>query len=180
MYQYIKALHIIFVVTWFAGLFYVPRLFINQIEASQRNEPDRSILTQHLKLMTRRLWYIITWPSAVLCTLTALGLLLLMPSFLNQNWMWIKLAFVFLLFFYHGYCHVMFVQLQRDEIRFTSGQMRLWNEVPTLVLFAAVFLVVLKSSIDWVFGVVGLLGLAVLIMLGIRWYKRVRARRGDI
>ncbi len=179
-YQYIKALHIIFVVTWFAGLFYIPRLFINQIEAYGREEPGRSILTQHLKLMTRRLWLIITWPSAILCTLTALGLLLLVPSLLQQTWMLIKLGFVLLLFVYHGRCHLMYLQLQRDEIRYTSHYMRIWNEVPTLVLFAAVFLVVLKSSLYWVYGVLGLFALAVLIMLGVRWYKRVRLRRDDI
>lgn len=180
LYNYVKALHIIFVVTWFAGLFYVPRLFINQIEAQGLPEPGRDLLSGHLKLMTRRLWYIITWPSAILCTLTALALLILMPGFLQQGWMQIKLGFVGLLFFYHGWCHVMYKQLQRDEIRYTSDQMRLWNEVPTLVLFAAVFLVVLKSTLDWVFGVLGLFALAVLIMLGTRWYKRVRSRREDI
>lgn len=180
LYAYIKSLHIIFVVTWFAGLFYVPRLFINHIEADAMVEPARSILSTHLKLMTKRLWYIITWPSAVLCTATAIVLLWLMPGYLQQGWMHLKLGFVTLLFFYHGGCQLLYSQLQRDQIRYTSDQMRLWNEVPTLVLFAAVFLVVLKSTLDWVFGVLGLFALAVLIMLGTRWYKRIRAKRGDI
>ncbi len=63
-YNYIKALHLIFVVTWFAGLFYIPRLFIYHIEATDKPSPDKEILSDQLKLMTKRLWYIITWPSA--------------------------------------------------------------------------------------------------------------------
>src|SRR5690606_38672560 len=82
LYPYIKSLHLIFVVTWFAGLFYIPRLFIYQIEASQRPSPDREILGEQLKKMAKRLWYIITWPSAVLCTLFAVWLLILMPAWL--------------------------------------------------------------------------------------------------
>ena len=76
-YNYIKALHLIFVVTWFAGLFYIPRLFIYHIEAAAKPSPDKEILSNQLKLMTKRLWYIITWPSAVLCTVFAIWLLLL-------------------------------------------------------------------------------------------------------
>ena len=178
-YNYIKALHLIFVVTWFAGLFYIPRLFIYHIEASQKPSPDKEILSDQLKLMTKRLWYIITWPSAVLCTLFAVWLLLLMPSWLQQPWMHIKLAFVVLLFFYHVKCHQIFKQLQRDEVRYTSKFMRLWNEVATLILFAVTFLVILKGTFNWIFGVVGLLGLGVLLMVGIKAYKRYRERHPE-
>lgn len=178
-YNYIKSLHLIFVVTWFAGLFYIPRLFIYHIEASQKPSPEKEILTQQLKLMTKRLWYIITWPSAVLCTLFAIWLLLIMPGFLQQPWMQVKLAFVLLLFFYHGRNHLIFKQLQRDEVKYTSRYMRVWNEVATLVLFAVVFLVVLKSAINWVFGVIGILVLGILLMLGIKLYKRIREKNPE-
>ncbi len=97
-YNYIKALHLIFVITWFAGLFYIPRLFIYHIEASEKPEPENSILTTQLKLMTKRLWYIITWPSAVLATIFAVWLLILVPVWLQMPWMHVKLAFVVLLF----------------------------------------------------------------------------------
>jgi len=175
-YNYIKSLHLIFVVTWFAGLFYIPRLFIYHIEASEKPAPDREILTKQLKLMTKRLWYIITWPSALLCTLFAIWLLVLMPGWLQQPWMHVKLAFVLVLFFYHGRNHLIFKQLQRDEVRYTSRYMRIWNEVATLVLFAVVFLVILKSAINWIFGVIGILVLGILLMLGIRLYKRIREK----
>lgn len=173
-YNYIKSLHLIFVITWFAGLFYIPRLFIYHIEAWQKSSPEKEILTKQLKLMTKRLWYIITWPSAVLCVLFAIWLLLLLPSWLQQPWMHIKLGFVVLLILYHLKNHQIFKQLQRDEVNYTSRYMRIWNEGATLILFAIVFLVILKSTFNWVFGVVGIIALGVLLMLGIKLYKNIR------
>lgn len=173
-YNYIKALHLIFVVTWFAGLFYIPRLFIYHIEASLKPSPEKEILSNQLKLMTKRLWYIITWPSAVLCTLFAIWLLVIIPGWLEQGWMHIKLVFVLLLFAYHLKCHQIFKQLQRDEIKYTSKFMRIWNEGATLILFAVVFLAILKTTFSWVFGLVGILGLGIFLMLGIKLYKRIR------
>lgn len=161
-------------VTWFAGLFYIPRLFIYHIEAWQKPSPDREILSEQLKLMTKRLWYIITWPSAILCTVFAIWLLILMPGWLQQPWMHVKLAFVVLLFVYHFKCHQIFKQMQRDEIKYTSQFMRIWNEVATIILFAVVFLVILKSAFNWIYGIVGMFVLMVLLMLGIRLYKRIR------
>ncbi len=173
-YNYIKALHLIFVITWFAGLFYIPRLFIYHIEATLKEKEEAVILSRQLKIMSRRLWLIIAWPSSILATVFALWLLVLVPSWLSQQWMIIKLIFVGLLFAYHYKTHRIFLQLQRDEIRYSSNYMRIWNEGATLLLFAIVFLVILKSSFHWIFGVLGLVGLSVLLMLGIRLYKRTR------
>jgi len=108
-YNYIKSLHLIFVITWFAGLFYMPRLFIYHIEAMQKGSPDREILAEQLKY-----------------------------------------------------------------IQYSSLFMRVWNEGATLLLFAIVFLVILKSSFHWIFGLLSLVGLAVLLMLGIKLYQKVR------
>ncbi len=179
MYNYIKALHLIFVVTWFAGLFYIPRLFIYHIEASKKPSPDREILTKQLQLMTKRLWYIITWPSAVLCTFFAIWLLILMPGWLQQPWMHVKLGFVLLLILYHLRNHQIFKQLQRNEVNYTSNYMRIWNEGATIILFAVIFLVILRSAVNWIFGVVGIIGLGVLLMLGIRLYKKVREKNPE-
>jgi len=176
LYPYIKSLHLIFVVTWFAGLFYIPRLFIYQIEASQRPSPDREILGEQLKKMAKRLWYIITWPSAVLCTLFAVWLLILMPAWLQQPWMQVKLGFVALLFAYHLKCQQIFSQLQRDRYRYSSKSMRIFNEGATLILFAVVFLVILKNAFNWIYGLVGIILLGILLMLGIRLYKKIRDR----
>ena len=173
-YNYIKALHLIFVITWFAGLFYMPRLFIYHIEANAKESPDREILSTQLKLMAKRLWYIITWPSAILATLFALLLLYIIPSWLLQDWMIIKLFFVVLLFLYHLKTHRIFKAFQGDEITYSSLYMRVWNEGATLLLFSIVFLVILKSSFHWIFGVLSLIGLAVMLMLGIKLYQKVR------
>ena len=173
-YNYIKALHLIFVITWFAGLFYIPRLFIYHIEASKKTKQEADILVPQLKIMTKRLWYIITWPSAILCIIFAFWLLLLIPSWIAQSWMHIKLTFVVLLIAYHLKTHQIFLKLQKDKIVYTSMFMRIWNEGATLLLFAIVFLVILKDSFHWVFGLFGILGLGVILVLGIRLYKKIR------
>ncbi len=175
-YNYIKALHLIFVITWFAGLFYIPRLFIYHIEASHKPSPECEILSDQLKLMTKRLWYIITWPSAILATFFAIWLLILYPSWLTQPWMHIKLTFVVLLIAYHVKNHQIFKKFQRDTIDYTSNYMRIWNEGATLILFAVVFLVILKGTFNWIYGVVGIIVLGILLMMGIKLYKRIRNR----
>lgn len=179
LYNYIKALHLIFVVTWFAGLFYMPRLFIYHIEAAGKPSPDREILGSQLKIMSRRLWNIITWPSLFLATATAIWLLLLSPAWMQQPWMHMKLALVALLFVYHWKTHLIYRELQRDIIRYSSRYMRIWNEGATMLLFAIVFLAILKNAFNWIYGLAGLLVLALLIMLGIRAYKRYREKRGE-
>jgi putative membrane protein len=178
-YNYIKSLHLIFVITWFAGLFYIPRLFIYQIEASQKSLPDRDILGKQLKLMAKRLWFIITWPSAILATVFAIWLLILMPAWLQQPWMHVKLGFVVLLIMYHLKCHHIYKQLQCDVVKWSSGQMRMWNEGSTIILFSVVFLVIVRDAIHWIYGVVGILSLAILLMMGIKLYKRIRDKNPD-
>lgn len=178
-YLYIKSLHLIFVVTWFAGLFYMPRLFIYHIEATQRPEKEAEILCSQFKLMSRRLWNIITWPSAILATLFAIWLILLQPGWLQTPWMHIKLGFVFLLFFYHIKTHFIFKEFQKDQIKWTSHKMRLWNEVATLVLFAVVFLAITKSTTHWLFGLVSLFILALFLLLGVKLYKNYRLKKGE-
>lgn len=175
-YNYIKALHLIFVITWFAGLFYIPRLFVYQIEAFQKPEPDKSILGDQLKLMAKRLWYIITWPSAILASIFAFSLLIMLPEWLQQGWMHVKLAFVVLLYAYHIKTHFIFKQLQEGVVKWTSSQMRIWNEGSTLILFSVIFLVIVRDALNWIFGVIGIFLLAIMLMLGIRLYKRIRSR----
>lgn len=177
-YNYIKALHLIFVITWFAGLFYIPRLFIYQIEAFHKPSPEKEILGKQLKIMAKRLWFIITWPSAILAIIFAILLLIIIPSFLQQGWMQVKLGFVLLLIIYHLKTHQIFKQLQIDDVRYTSKFMRFWNEGATIILFSIVFLVILKN-INWIFGILGLLALMILLMLGIRLYKRIREKNPE-
>ena len=113
---YVKALHIIFIVTWFAGLFYIVRLFIYHVEAEKKKEPVKSILQNQYKLMEKRLWYIITWPSAILASLFAFIMLYQNPIYLEMPWMHVKLSFVLALYFYHFSCHKIYTQLQDNII----------------------------------------------------------------
>lgn len=155
-------------------MFYIPRLFIYHIEASEKPSPEKEILTTQLKLMTKRLWHIISWPSAILATLFAVWLLVLHPFLLHQSWMHVKLGFVVLLWAYHFKNHQIFKQLQQDEVKYTSRFMRIWNEGVTLILFAIIFLVILKNAFNWIFGVIGIILLGILLMLGIKLYNRIR------
>jgi putative membrane protein len=174
MYLYIKALHIIFVVTWFAGLFYMPRLLIYTVEASEKPEPDRSILMDQFKLMQSRLWYGITWPSAALTLIFGLWMLLILGSI--PVWLMIKLAFVAGLYGYHLYTHKIFSDQQKGIFTWSSMKLRVWNEVATVFLFAIVFLVVVKSELVWLYALMGLTGLIVLLLAAIKIYKLYRYR----
>lgn len=180
-YEALKALHIIFIVTWFAGLFYIVRLFIYHAEANLEGSPKREILVEQYQLMTKRLWYIIAWPSAIL-TLILATMLLMTPTgtaWLSQPWMHVKLLFVALLYIYHGLSHVLYRQVQSNTLRYTSNQLRFWNEAPTLILFSVVFLVVLKSAVNWIYGVAGIMGLMISLMVAIKVYKRSREKNSN-
>jgi protoporphyrinogen IX oxidase len=171
---WLKALHIIFVVTWFAGLFYIVRLFIYQREAQDKPEPERGILTRQFKLMSARLWLGIAWPSAVLTLLLGGLMLWLQPFYLEMPWMKAKLIFVGLLFVYHGLCHRIYRNQQLDVYTMGSMGLRLWNELATVFLFAIVFLVVCKSTTNWLQLVAGLVLLVCVLVIGIKAYKRFR------
>ncbi len=176
-YLYLKSLHIIFVITWFAGLFYMVRLFVYHTEATEKPEPEKTILTQQFKLMEHRLWYIITLPSSIITFILAGLLLYKIPSYLNEPWMHVKLLFVGFLYIYQWKSHQIFKQLQNDEVKYSSTFFRIWNEVATLILFAVVFLVVLKSAVDWMYGTFGIILLSVVLMLGIKMYKKAREKK---
>lgn len=171
---YAKAIHIIFVVSWFSGLLYIVRLFIYHAEAQKKPEQERVILQTQYKIMEKRLWYIITWPSAIITGLSAILMLSQNPELLKMPWLHVKLGFVGLLYLYHFKCHIIFKQLQNDEIKSTALKLRVWNEVATILLFSIVFTVVLKSAIDWVYGVIGLLVLSFTLMFAIKAYKKAR------
>ncbi|MBC7495048.1 MAG: CopD family protein, partial [Flavobacterium sp.] len=122
------------------------------------------------------LWYIITWPSAVLSIIFATWLLILMPAWLQMPWMHVKLGFVALLIAYQIKCQFIYNDLQKDVFKYSSNFMRLWNEGATIILFAVVFLVVLKNAFNWIYGVLGIFLFSILIMLGFKFYKKIRER----
>lgn len=171
---YWKALHIIFVVTWFAGLFYIVRLFIYDVEANGKSEQEKAILQKQFRLMESRLWYGITWPSAVLAIITGLYLVYV-TGYYTSFWMYLKFGFVILLFLYHLLCHSIFKQLQNEVCKWTSMKLRLWNELATLFLVSIVFIVVLKDALGLLYGMLGLIIVTLVLLIAIKLYKKSRA-----
>jgi len=176
MYLYLKALHIIFVVCWFAGLFYIVRLFVYYAEAQLKPDIEKEILSNQYQIMTNRLWYIITFPAAVLATIFGGWMLVENPALLQMPWMHVKLLFVVLLWLYHFKCQQFVNQIKNKNLTKTSSFFRIWNEGATIILFSVVFLVILKSAINWIFGVIGIFVLALLLTLGFKFYKKVRSK----
>lgn len=174
-----KALHIIFVIAWFAGLFYIPRLFIYHVEAQEKPEAERFALSQQFKIMTSRLWFIITWPAMILTVITAAALLWIVPAYLSMPWMHVKLSFVGLLILYHFSLHWLYRKQQRNKFPMTSTQLRFYNELATVLLFAIIFTVVFKTTFSWFYGAGGLLLLGVVLSLGIMLYKKSRKNKSD-
>jgi len=179
-YRYILAVHIIFVVSWMAGLFYGVRLFIYHTEANDKAEPERSILLAEYTKITGRLWNIITTPAMILTVLAGISMLCLAPAWLSQPWMHVKLCFVAGLLVYHFICQRIMKQLRAGQFNWSSTRLRLWNEVATIFLVAIVFTVILKSAIDWLYGLIGLILFSILIMMAVKAYKRYRQKKGEI
>jgi len=138
MYQYVLAIHIIFVVCWMAGLFYIVRLFIYHTEAQDKPEPDRTILSKQFEIMERRLWYVIAVPSMIL-TVAAGVTMATMDNLWGEGWLNIKLLFVLGLLVYHFICQHKMKQMAKGIYTWTSTHLRIWNEVATIFLFAIVF-----------------------------------------
>jgi len=173
-YLYIKALHVIFVVCWFAGLFYMVRLFIYTKEANDKDEPARSILVTQLTLMQKKLWFIITWPSFIGTFIFGGWMLILNPAILTFPWMWLKLIFVGLLALYHLQCHAYYKQQKEGIFKTSSFKLRLFNELATVFLVAIVFLIIVRSTGGLVWGMLGLFIFASLLMGGVYIYKKQR------
>lgn len=172
----VKSLHIIFVVSWFAGLFYMVRLFIYHVEAQEKTNVEKSILSNQFIIMEKKLWWIITTPAMVLTVIFGTWMVVINPSYLYAPWFQIKLVFVCLLLIYHFLCQRIMMQFKRGVFNWKSTQLRLWNELATLFLVAIVFLVVLKSTFNWIAGTFGFFGVAVGLMFGIQLYKKLRSK----
>ena len=171
---YLKAIHIVSVVSWFAGMFYLIRLFIYHVEAFDKEEVEKTILHNQYKIMEKRLWSIITLPASLLTLITGIWMLYLNPSFLSQPWMHLKLTAVILLFVYQFKSVAIMNKLGLGEMVWDSTKLRLWNEIATVLLVAIVFLVVLKSRLSMVYGVLGLVALGVVMMVFVKIYKNRR------
>lgn len=181
-YQYLKALHIIFVVTWFAGMFYMPRLFIYNTEANEKEDAVKNALQQQFTIMMRRLWFGITWPSAILTLIFGVSIMfnggwntILFTE--QARWLLIKLGFVLLLYVYHFSLHRIYKQQVQGIFKYSSQQLRIWNEVATIFLVAIVMLATVKESISFIWGIAGLICFVLLLMSAIKIYKAIRNKK---
>ncbi|WP_443938001.1 CopD family protein [Pedobacter sp. MW01-1-1] len=178
-YPYFKAVHIVFVISWMAGLFYILSLFIYHTEANEKAEPEKSILGQQFVKMEATLWKIIATPAMIISVLAGAGMLTLNPSLLEMDWMWVKLAFVMGLLVYHFICQNIIQKLKSNQSTWSSFQLRLWRELATVFMIAIVFVVILKNALNWVYGLIGIMGVAMIIMIAVKLYKNYRMKNNQ-
>ncbi|MHA8064038.1 CopD family protein [Aquirufa aurantiipilula] len=176
IYPIIKSLHIIFVVSWFAGLFYLPRLLVYHAESQDKQEPERSILSTQFEKMQKVLFNAIMIPAMFLTWITGLSLVYLQwwDGFTQHTWLHLKLAFVVGITIYHFYCRHIVYQFRQQNFMFSGPQLRLFNEIATILLVSVVFLVVGKNSLDWLYGLLGFTLFGILIMAAVKIAKRFR------
>ena len=149
-YLVLKTIHLIAIVSWFAGLFYVGRMFIYFKEAALYEEKKKQILQDQFKLMTKRCMYIITWPSLALTTIFGLYMLHENQTLIYLDWMKVKLIFVTILIVYTAYCQkILNTIIKLNAISMSDFKLRLFNEFATLLLISLISLAVLKTSLSW-------------------------------
>ncbi|MCP9850070.1 protoporphyrinogen oxidase HemJ [Cyanobium sp. Morenito 9A2] len=178
-YLWFKTLHIVGVVVWFAGLFYLVRLFIYHVEAEELAEPLRGAFKAQYGLMERRLANIITTPGMAVALAMAVGLLALQPAWLHQSWMHAKLAVVVALLTYHAVCYRLMGQLGAGTCRWGAKQLRALNELPTLMLVLVVMLVVFKGQFPTGAATWFLVALVISMAASIQFYARWRRQRAE-
>ena len=175
-YYWFKAFHLIGVVVWFAGLFYLVRLFVYHAEASEQPEPAQTILKQQYEIMEKRLYNIITMPGMVVTVAMAIGLISTEPEILKSGWLHIKLALVAALLIYHFYCGRIVKQLEKNECKWTGQQFRALNEAPTLLLVTIILLAVFKNNLPLDLTTWLIVALIVIMAASIQLYAKKRKK----
>lgn len=178
-YFWFKAFHLIGVVVWFAGLFYLVRLFVYHAEASQKPEPAQTILKDQYELMEKRLYNIITTPGMLVTVAMAIGLISTEPDILKSGWLHIKLAFVGVLLIYHFYCGRIMKQLEKGECNWTGQQFRALNEAPTLLLVVIVLLAVFKNNLPLDLTTWLIVALVIAMAASIQLYAKKRRQNAE-
>jgi putative membrane protein len=141
---WLKAFHLVGVVSWFAALLYLPRLFVYHAQIQMQGAPvDDALGNARFKVMERKLFMIMTI-AAVVAICFGAGLLALAPDYLLMRWLHVKLALVLVLVGYHGGCFALLQQFAADRNSHSERWFRLFNELPALLLIAIVILVVVK------------------------------------
>lgn len=177
--QLFKSLHIVGFVAWFAGLFYLVRMFVYHVEALGKTEPEKGVLSQQFNLMEWRVYRIICNPAMAITWLFGAGMLFIHGYgwLVASWWMQIKLGLLGLLTVYHFWCKGLVKRLETGKMPYTSFQFRLLNEVPTLFLVAIVLLAVYKNAFNVWYALAGMAGFGFLLFAGAKLYKRARMKQ---
>ncbi len=138
-YLWLKSFHIIFMVAWYAGLFYIFRLFVYHAKFK-----DQSNMREAYTLMERKLLRIIMYPAMILTILFGILMIVANPYLLQMTWLQVKIGLVILLMGYHFYSDFVHHQFAKEKFILTERACRMMNEIPTLLLFGIVFLVILR------------------------------------
>jgi protoporphyrinogen IX oxidase len=173
-YLWFKSFHILGFVAWFAGLFYLPRLFIYHIEAEEREEPIRSALKEEYNRIEKLLYKLIMMPAMIFTVVMAIGIVSTEPDVLKQNWLHVKLLFVLLLIGFHFYCGRLAKQLEMSNCSIDSLQMRRINEIPTVLLGLVILLAIFKNSLPASITLWGTIITILIFAIVIQLYARKR------
>ncbi|NND34568.1 MAG: protoporphyrinogen oxidase HemJ [Saprospiraceae bacterium] len=175
----LKAIHIIGFVAWFAGLFYLVRLFVYHAEALSQSSPERDILSRQYSLMEKRLFNIITRPAMIITFVAGIAMLVLYKGYLQEGWMHIKLTLLILLAAYSERCSGIIKRLARGETPMQSRGFRIYNEVPTIFLIVIVILAVFKNQLSLVALISTIIGSIVIIGLFFFIYSKRRQKKAE-
>ncbi|HEY9630793.1 MAG TPA: protoporphyrinogen oxidase HemJ [Coleofasciculaceae cyanobacterium] len=173
-YLWFKAFHLVGVVAWFAGLFYLPRLFVYHAEANEQPEAVRTVLQQQYQIMEKRLYRIIMTPAMVLTVAMAIAMVIVAPDLLKEPWLHIKLGLVVVLLGYHHFCARLMKEMAAGQFRFTGQQFRWFNEFPTVLFVIIVMLAVFKNSFPTSAASWSVFGMIVAMAAIIQLYARKR------
>lgn len=177
----LKALHIIGFVVWFAGLFYLVRMFVYHTEAYDKEQPEQDILRKQLHMMETKVYKIICTPGMLLTWICGIMMIIDygMDWFRVNSWLHVKLLLILLLTGYHHYCKTLIKKLEIAKTGFTSFQFRLFNELPSLFLIAIVLLAVFRNKLNFLYAIIGILIAALLMYLIARAYKNKREKTSN-
>jgi protoporphyrinogen IX oxidase len=175
-YLWFKSFHLIGVVVWFSGLFYLVRLFVYHVEAQEQPEPARTILQQQYQIMEKRLYNLITTPGMIVTLVMAIAMLTIAPEYLKDTWLQVKLGLVVLLVGYHHYCGRLIRQFAAGHFRWNGQHLRALNEVPTVFLVAIVLLVIFKQSLPTDAAVWSIAAMVVVMAATIQLYAKKRRK----
>lgn len=173
-YLYFKALHIFGFVSWFAGLFYLVRMFVYHAEVKEKPAHLQDDWKKQFTLMQWRVYKIISTPAMVITWIFGLLMLIFNPYWFSQSWIYLKLALLIGLTVYHFYCRKVIIQLENNNSNATSFNFRLLNEVPTLFLVAIVLLAVAKDLLNFAYLFAGIIAFGVVLYFFAKLYKRNR------